>query len=360
MARPTRISIDLNAIKANLAHVRHLAPSSKVLGIVKANAYGHGAVAVARAIAPLVDTIAVSCMEEAQALRMEGVKSPLLLLEGAFTQAEWRDIAGQGMIAMIHSDYQWQWLQELAMPTPVMAWLKVDTGMHRLGLSLEQASEMMARMRSSGLIHDQLVLASHFASADEPDNPLNQQQYHRFSELHRKHPELLASLANSAAIMADPKYHLDWVRPGLMLYGVSPFGCEEVDKILRPAMTLSSQIIALREVKKGEFVGYGNRWCAAKPSLIATVAIGYGDGYPIAAKDGTPALVNGKEAYLAGRVSMDMLTLDVSHIHNVKIGDEVELWGKRLSVNRVARYANTIGYELLTRLPSRVQRDYVD
>ncbi len=356
MARPNQARLDLGALRHNLGIARELAPHSNVMAVVKANGYGHGAVAIARELESLADALAVACIEEALELREAGIKTPILLLEGVFQARELGTASEQGFWVTIDNDLQLRWLEEAVLPRSLQCWLKIDTGMHRLGVQPEQAGATFQRLKNCDNALDELVLYTHFASADELDNSLTQDQLDVFDTACRDLPAL-RSAANSPGLLGWPASHHDWVRPGYMLYGNSPFqGPHPVADRLKPVMTLTSAIISLRDVAAGESVGYGATWTARRPSRIATVTIGYGDGYPRLATNGTPVLVNGRRAPLAGRVSMDMITVDVTDLPGAAIGDEVVLWGKDLPVGEVARHAGTIGYELTTRMPARTPR----
>jgi alanine racemase len=330
------------------------------MAVVKANAYGHGALPVAQALDPLVDALAVACLEEAQGLRDNGVKAPILLLEGVFEAAELVAAAQLDIWVTIDNERQLRWLERASLTRPLRCWLKLDTGMHRLGVTPERAEEFYRRLKACPNARDDIVLATHFACADETGNDLTRLQLGLFNAACRDLPGE-RSAANSAAVLAWPDSHYDWIRPGYMLYGNSPLvGDHPGARDLLPVMTLASAVISLREIAAGESVGYGATWTATRPSRIATACIGYGDGYPRTAPNGTPVLVNGRRAGLAGRVSMDMVTVDVTDLHGCRIGDEVILWGDGLPVAEVAAHVGTIGYELTTRMPARTPRIVID
>ena len=356
MGRPNQARLDLSALRHNLALVRQLAPRSRVMAVVKANAYGHGAAAIAGALDPLVDALAVASIEEAAELREAGVTRPILLLEGPFEAGELATAARLNFWITVENETQMAWLESARLPAPVRCWLKIDTGMHRLGVAPEAAAAYCERIRTCSACEDDPVLSTHFASADDTGSGQTRQQIDRFEVATDGLPGL-RSAANSAGVLAWPAAHYDWVRPGYMLYGNSPMlHPGAADRKLRPVMTLCSAVISLRHVARGETVGYGARWRADRDSLIATATVGYGDGYPRLAADGTQVLVNGHRAPLAGRVSMDMITVDVTDLPAVAIGDPVILWGEGLSVNEVAAGSGTIGYELTTRMPMRTPR----
>ncbi|MFV0476567.1 MAG: alanine racemase [Parahaliea sp.] len=355
--RPAKALLDLDAARHNLARVRELAPNSRVMAVVKANAYGHGASLMAHALESSVDALAVACIEEALALREAGIRAPILLLQGVFSPDEINIAADTGFWLTIHSERQLCWLEGARLSAPVPCWLKVDTGMHRLGVTPQAAAIFYQRLLACPNSLGQPVLSTHFACADatNPDNTLAQITCFNTIAAPLNAP---CSAANSAAILAFPQAHYDWVRPGYMLWGNSPFGINNPahHQNLRPVMTLQSAVTAVRDIAPGEAVGYGNTWIATKAARIATVTIGYGDGYPRNALNGTPVLINGQRCPLAGRVSMDMITVDVSDIGPVRPGDTAVLWGESLPLAEVAANSDSIGYELLTRMPLRTPR----
>jgi alanine racemase len=358
MSRPNQARLDLGALRHNVGIARRLAPKAGLLAVVKANAYGHGATTIARALQPLVDALAVACLEEAKELREAGISLPILLLQGAFDASELQLAAQLGLWVTIENEHQLAWLEEASLPAPLQCWLKVDTGMNRLGVAPERAGLIHQRLRSSANAIDDVVIYTHLASADDMNNSQTQRQLAAFDTLSLN---AARSAANSAGLLAWPEAHYDWVRPGYMLYGHSPMVLEHpATQSLQPVMTLTSAVISLRDVPTGGPVGYGGTWVAPRPSRIATVTIGYGDGYPRGAPNGTPVLVNGQRAALVGRVSMDMITVDVTHLPDTQPGDEVILWGVGLPLDEVAKYAGTIGYELTTRMPARTPRVVVN
>jgi alanine racemase len=280
----------------------------------------------------------------------------VLLLQGVFEAAELAVAAQLNFWVTVDSERQLRWLEQENLRQPLRCWLKLDTGMHRLGASPELARAHYRRLQASANASSGAVLCTHFASADDLGSDQTRRQIEIFERLCRALPGE-RSAANSPGLLAWPQAHYDWVRPGYMLYGNSPFPADHPNAAaLQPVMTLSSAIISIREVAPGDTVGYGATWTAQRRSRIATVTIGYGDGYPRLAANGTPVLIRGRRAPLAGRVSMDMITVDVTDLPEAQVGDRVVLWGKGLPVSEVARHAGTIGYELTTRMPARTPR----
>ena len=359
MSRPTQAIIDLQALRDNFALAQSLAPDAQTMPMVKANAYGHGMVEVAQALAEVAPAFGVACIEEALELRDAGITQPILLLEGTFTADEVNTAALKGFWLMVENQPQKEAIINADIAQQIQVWLGIDTGMHRLGFAPKDVAEVYQTLSQSRNVNDQIVVASHFACAEDLNNDFTDKQLATFSETVANFGSVKTSLANSASILGRPDTHRDWNRPGYMLYGASPFDhTQENADTLKSVMTLTSAVIALRQIDTGEAVGYSGKWRAERPSTIATIGIGYGDGYPRTAANGTPVRVNGVECRLAGSVSMDMITVDVTDLETVAIGDTVELWGNQLSVNRVAKHCGTSGYELLTRMPLRVPRIY--
>lgn len=326
--------------------------------MVKANAYGHGAIKIAQALADLAPAFGVACIEEALELRSAGIKQPILLLEGAFDAAELKVAATKGFWVMVENHPQKEAIINADLALPLTVWLGVDTGMHRLGFQPSDIAEVYQCLNNSRNVSQPIVFTSHFACADDLDSDATAKQIDTFKAC--APVTALQSLANSAAILAWPKAQREWQRPGYMLYGNSPFSVaqENADQ-LKPVMSFESAVISLRNIAAGEPVGYTGNWTAQRDSNIATITVGYGDGYPRNAINGTPVLINGVRCPLVGRVSMDMITVDVTELTEVAIGDKAVLWGPELPVNEVASYCDSIGYELLTRMPGRVPRVFL-
>ncbi|MCL1552026.1 alanine racemase [Xanthomonas nasturtii] len=354
--RPARALIDLDALRHNYRLAKQLG-ASKALAVVKADAYGHGAVRCAQALEPEADGFAVACIEEALELRQAGIRAPILLLEGFFEHDELRLIAEHDLWTVAANPQQVGALAEFQSPRPLRVWLKLDSGMHRLGLSPEDFRAAWLRLRGLPQIAS-LVLMTHLARADELDCSRTDEQAVAFA-LTAGGMRAETSLRNSPGLLGWPALRNDWSRPGLMLYGANPFAQDTASTAqLRPVMTLRSRIISVRELPAGEPVGYGARFVAERPTRVGVVAMGYADGYPQFAPNGTPVLVDGQVCPLIGRVSMDMLTVDLTDHPQAGIGAPVQLWGDAPQVSPLATQCNVSAYQLLCGL-KRVPRTYV-
>ncbi|MEO8401322.1 MAG: alanine racemase [Gammaproteobacteria bacterium] len=353
MTRPTRITINLGALQNNLQQIRQLAPNSAVIAMVKSNAYGHGLERIASAL-PNADALGVACSEEGLLLREVGVKPPIVLMEGLFSGDELSKAIENNFVTVVHHVSQVEMLEKNPDIQPLSIWLKIDTGMHRLGFEPGEVKQVYKRLQNCPAVKKPIGLMTHFAESDSIDRTPTLQQIEIFNSV-TANLSGQRSLANSAGILAWPAAHADWVRPGIILYGASPFvGHRGVEHHLQPVMTLTSELIAIHDLVKGARVGYGGTWICPENMRIGVVGIGYGDGYPRHAQNGTPVLVNGRSCPLAGRVSMDMLTVDLRTQPNAKVGDPVLLWGDGLPVEVIAEHSGTSGYELLTRITQRV------
>jgi alanine racemase len=347
-----RATIEGDALRHNLAVVRRLAPTSRVLAVIKANAYGHGLIATARALAS-ADAFGVARLDEGMALRNAGITNRILLLEGVFTAAELQTAAQARLELAVHTFEQLRLLEDAQSAARFDVWVKIDTGMNRLGFRPDDFGLAWSRLQQCKCVAS-LRLMTHLASAEDRQRSATPEQIARFNALTAA-LNVERSIANSAGLVLWPEARMDWVRPGLMLYGISPVpGIAAGELGLRPAMTLATQLIAVRRVPKGEGVGYNAIWRAPEDAVIGIAAVGYGDGYPRNVRSGAPILVNGVETTVVGRVSMDMTTIDVTTMANVQTGDEVTLWGEGLSVDRVAPFAGTIAYELVCGISQRV------
>jgi alanine racemase len=358
MTRPTRALIDISALRHNFQQVRKAAPGSRVMAVVKADAYGHGAARVARALDE-ANAFAVARMQEASEVRAAGITKPVLLLPGVHSDEELRAAAHLKLDLVVHHASQIDFLERATPHQALSVWLKVDTGMHRLGFTPQQVAEVWRRLQACEAVAGSIRLMTHLARADEPEHSSAAEQIACFRAIEQC-AGAQTSLANSAGVLGWPESHGDWVRPGIMLYGVSPFvGGRGVSHGLRPVMTLASRLIAVKRLRKGDPIGYGGTWSCPEDMPVGVVAAGYADGYPRHAPSGTPVLVNGAPVALSGRVSMDMLSVDLRSQPHARPGDPVILWGPGLPVEEVAEHAGSIGYELLSRVGPRVARESV-
>lgn len=355
--RPARALIDLSALRHNYRLARSLS-GCRALAVVKANAYGHGALACAAALDSEADGFAVSAIEEALQLREAGHRQPIVLLEGWFEASELELICRHQLWPVIHHHGQLQDLLQADLSQPLHVWLKLDSGMHRTGFSAADYPTVWRQLQASGKVTS-LTRMTHFARADEPETGRTEQQLEAFEQA-TVGLEGASSLCNSAGVLAWPQAHGDWIRPGIMLYGASPFGFPQPQASqLQPVMQLDSRVIAVHQIAASEPIGYGSRFVTGRPSRIGLVAMGYADGYPRHARDGTPVLVDGQRTTLVGRVSMDMLTVDLTDLPGTGLGSHVRLWGKGLDAGEVASHADTISYQLFCNL-NRVPRHYQD
>ena len=354
MSRATTATIHVDALRHNLAQVRALAPHSRVMAVVKADGYGHGLERVAHALEG-ADAFGVAALSDAERLRAAGLSQRIVLLSGFDEPADLTQLRRLGVDTVVHHESQLAMLEADPSADPIRVWLKFDTGMHRLGFAPERAREIHARLRALPQVDGQLNLMTHFASSDEFGGGQTRQQIAGFGEATAALGGAV-SLSNSAAVLGWPEAHRDWVRAGGALYGLSVVaGKTGADFGLKPAMTLSTRIIAINRVARGERIGYSATWQCPEDMDVGVAAIGYGDGYPRAAPAGTPVLVNGVRVPVIGRVSMDLMTLDLRGLSNVAVGDPVTLWGPDLPVEQVAEAAGTISYELTCSITRRVR-----
>ncbi|MDH5301374.1 MAG: alanine racemase [Gammaproteobacteria bacterium] len=350
-------TIDHSALRHNLQLVRAVAPRSGVIAVIKANAYGHNVESMIDSL-DAADLFGVAHVGEAVALRQAGCTKPLLVLEGFFDTEERAACVRYDLQVVVHHQLQIDLLRQTTLSRPLHTWLKIDTGMHRLGFALDSAAQALQQLQSCRNVAS-ITAMSHFAGADELDSSRTERQLQRFNQV-TDGWNLPRSMANSAGVFSQPQSHFDWVRPGIALYGISPFGHQPASSLgLRPVMTLRSCLMAINDIKAGEAVGYGATWRTQRDTRIGVIGIGYGDGYPRHARNGTPVLVNGRQVPLAGRVSMDMICVDLGPDSHDKVGDPVVLWGKGLAAEVIADYANTIAYELVCGITSRVRLDHV-
>jgi alanine racemase len=355
MHSTTWIELNSEALRHNAGIVRHLAPNANILAMVKANGYGHGADWVAQTLGNQVNGFGVARFNEAKNLRSSLPRAQILLLGTACSAELLQDCAALKIEIVVHSLAVAELITELSLSSPLNIWLKLNVGMNRLGMNTGDYQRAHRILSESANVAD-IIHMSHFSDAETSDTELTLDQAEILHTVSRSLGKQPISMANSAAIISHPSCHHDWVRPGIMLYGDDPCHCLQGTFELRPVMNFKAKVIAVRDIAAGEGVGYNRRWRAQNPARIATIAAGYADGYPRQAPDGTPVLINEQMAAIAGRVSMDLLTVDVSHLPNTKVGDVATLWGDGLPAAEVGRHCATISYELFTRITDRVER----
>lgn len=351
--------INLGALQHNFERVKQLAPNCKIMSVIKADAYGHGAIQVAQALHDS-DAFAVARLSEGLRLRAAGIQQAIVILEGVNSVADLQTAADNTLSVVFHHASQLELISTVQLTRPLtFCWLMVETGMHRLGLSTDQLEDALKTLSVSPNVIGEIGLMSHFANSDLVGDARNQQQLDKLMECAEQY-DLETSMANSAAIMSIEASHGDWIRPGIMLYGASPFEDKTAQDLdLKPVMLLRSELIAMHPLQIGDSVGYGGNWSAGKPGYVGIVSIGYGDGYSRHLSNVGSVVIHNQRVAILGRVSMDMIAIDLSDLSDATIGDEVILWGNDLvTVDDMAQQANTISYELLCQLNERVTRDY--
>lgn len=357
--RRATLTFDLSALRHNAMVAKRAAGERKILAAVKADGYGHGAATVAHALRGSVDGFMVASLGEGEALRQAGITQRIVVLQGVMNQAEARRAAMRFLEPVFHHISQIEAVGTVGFGLPLTVWLKVDTGMHRVGFTPQEFSAAYARLSALRGVRPNPGVLTHFARADEPDAAPTQAQIALFNQT-TAGLQGERSLCNSAGLLAFPEAGGDWVRPGIMLYGGNPFTTgTAAAQDLRPVMRLTTPLIAVRTVFAGESVGYGGRFIAPETMPVGVAAMGYGDGYPRHAPDGTPIIVNGQRTQLIGRVSMDLITIDLRGI-TAAVGDTVECWGAQLPIDTVASAASTISYELMCQMSGRVARRVVE
>lgn len=371
--KPATAIINSNALRHNIQLIKSFAPQCKVLAMVKANAYGQGLLPAAKTIEDLVDGFGVARLKEGLEIQESGYAGRIVLVEGFFDRGELLKTLSRRFDTVVHCIEQLELLEAVAREQeaeqqksfwkrktriyfPVNVWLKIDTGMHRLGIHPEQVELFYQRLKACSLVKS-VNFVSHFSRADELDCGYTEKQIATFEQATAPYNEL-RSLAASSGILYWKQAHYDWIRPGIIMHGISPHNTPITDLGFKPVMTLASSLIAVREHKAGEPVGYGGAWVSSQDTKLGVVAIGYGDGYPRNAPAGTPVFINGRKVPIVGRVSMDMMTVDLGADSQDKVGDEVILWGEELLIEEVANAIGAISYELITKLTPRVIFEY--
>lgn len=365
MGRALQALVNAKALEHNLNVVRNIAPNSKVIAMVKADAYGHGMLPAAKALHS-ADAFGVACIEEAIALRRANIAKPIVLMQGFYTISELHDIMSNKFEVVIHNIEQLNLLDKIKkFVYPVTIWLKINTGMNRLGLTTLEAKQAYQKLRDNSNFFIKGIM-THFACSDELDSDFTIRQIQTFNDFCNINIDnkISRSMANSAAVLKWPQSHVDWVRPGLMLYGISPFNNISAAELnLMPAMSLETEIISVIDVKQGESIGYNRKFIAPKDMLVGIIAVGYADGLgsSYGVTGFVPVSINGVKLPFIGKVSMDMAAIDLSGVSKdkIKIGSKVILWGSDLPVEDVARSLSYTPYELVTRLGNRVSKKYI-
>lgn len=358
VTRPTYLEIDSHALQHNVQRVKACCNGQKLIAMVKANAYGCGLTSVVPILENEVHALGVACLEEATVVRRL-TQAPCILFQGIFSAEELHQVLALNLQCVIHHPLQLNWLLNTPLLKPLRVWVKVNTGMQRLGFEPSEVYDVLTALNDCQWVEKEIGLISHMASADEPQNPQNQTQLDAFNSLQvPTHLTLTRSSANSAMILSRPADLFDAVRPGIMLYGVSPFADKKgIDLGLKPVMRFISALSVIHTYAPNKPIGYGGVWKSDQPTRIGVVAAGYGDGYPRHIAENTPIWINGHRAPIVGHVSMDMLSVDLTKIPMASIGDRVELWGEHISVEEVAKKAGTIAYELVCQVSSRVREN---
>ncbi|AHG79154.1 Alanine racemase [Mannheimia varigena USDA-ARS-USMARC-1388] len=372
--KPATATIDSQALLHNIQLIKSFAPQQKLLAMIKANAYGQGLLPAAATLTDLVDGFGVARLREALEIQETGYTGKIVLVEGFFDREELLKTLSRKFDTVIHNieqlelleqvNQEWEeeqkkgfWKRKAKIYFPINIWLKIDTGMHRLGVHPEQVDMFVERLQKCALVNS-ISFVSHFSRADELDCGYTEKQIAVFEQATDKYKAHDRSISASSGILYWKQAHYDWVRPGIIMHGISPHYTPITDLGFKPVMTLSSSLIAIRTHKVGEPVGYGGAWISPKDTKLGVIAMGYGDGYPRNAPEGTPVLVNGRIVPIVGRVSMDMLTVDLGADSQDKVGDKVIFWGEKLLIEDVAKHIGVISYELITKLTPRVIFEY--
>lgn len=372
--KPAIATINSAALRHNIQLIKSFAPNQKLLAMIKANAYGQGLLPAAHILADQVDGFGVARLREALEIQETGYTGKILLVEGFFDREELLKTLSRRFDSVIHCYEQLELLEQVAKEWeeeqqkgfwkrktkiyfPINIWLKIDTGMHRLGVHPEQVDEFYQRLKKCPLVEN-ISFVSHFSRADELNCGYTEKQIATFEQATQAYPEHARSISASSGILYWKQAHYEWVRPGIIMHGISPHYEPITHLGFQPVMTLSSSLIAVRTHEAGEPVGYGGTWVSPKDTKLGVIAMGYGDGYPRNAPEGTPVLINGRKVPIVGRVSMDMLTVDLGADSQDKVGDEAIFWGKDLLIEEVAKHIGVISYELITKLTPRVIFEY--
>lgn len=359
MSRGILATLDLHALKHNFLYIKEHVSPARVLVMIKSNAYGHGLLPISKAL-PCADAFGVSSVEEGITLRLAGITIPVVVMTGFFDENELSLCVQYHLQGVVHHELQLALLEKSQLPAPLSVWFKIDTGMHRLGFSIKDTPVMYQRLLSCNAVKQPMTWMTHLADADHDDQTFSRQQIELFSQV-TQCMSAPKSILNSAGLLSFPEACLDWVRPGVMLYGASPLKHQDGPAIgLKPVMTLSAKLIAIKDCVTGDRIGYGGTWICPESMRIGIVAMGYGDGYPRHVKNGTPTLLDGVICPLVGRVSMDMLAIDLRAVSLPKLGDRVILWGVGLPIEQIAQSGDTIPHTLFSQVSQRVQMETIN
>lgn len=357
MSRPTALYFDPDALRHNLQRVKFFAPHQKIIAMVKANAYGCDVKKVIPLLKHHVEAFGVTCTEEALAIRQLSPDCRCILFHGIYSPSELDIVSRLNLECVIHQPIQLQWILAHQSLKPFKIWIKINTGMNRLGFTAQDIPAVMSALRTCPWVDADIGLITHLACADEPTHLANQQQIDLFHTIASAYPTCHTSIANSAAIMAIPQSHANFVRPGIMLYGISPFEHQSATELgLKPVMRLTSKITAIHDYPPKTSVGYGKIWQSERSCRIGVVPIGYGDGYPRHIRPNTCVWIKGQRVPIVGRISMDILTIDLTQFPNIQLENDVELWGPNMPIEEIAQSAGTIAYELICQMTQRVTR----
>lgn len=348
------MTVSASALIHNVATIKRLAPEASIVAMLKTNAYGCGVERVAPELVGHVEALGVATLEEAAQLMRLGIRVPCVVFQGAYEPNDWLNIAQYRWEAVLHQARQLNWLLATPLPQPVKLWIKINTGMNRLGFMPAEMPAVLAALKGCPWVDPHWIFMTHFANADEPAHGLNMQQWQQFQTLFPQEALPHRSVANSAAILTGLGKGAGWVRPGLMLYGVSPFSAQTGGQLgLRPVMCFETSVMHCFTVAPGASVGYGSTWVAPRPTRVGVVAAGYGDGYPRCVAPQTPVVIQGQRVPIIGRISMETLTVDLTQFPSVQAGDAVALWGETLPIEEIAQAAGTIPYELMVKVRER-------
>lgn len=358
MNRRAFITLSKSNLILNITRIKELVQKAKIVSMIKSNAYGHGLEEVGHCLEGYTDLLGVRSLEEAFTLSKQGIKTPLLLAQGIRNSYELIEASKNHFHVVIHNHNQIEWLQTLSLPSPITCWLKINTGMNRLGFNTDDGDIIYAQLKNNKNIKD-IILMSHFACAETKEHPLNKEQITIFKK-HTDHLSVPRTMSNSAAIFNFPECHFDYVRPGIALYGISPIPEKSSLELgLKPIMTFYSSLICVKTVTKGSTVGYTARYTCPETMPVGIIGCGYADGYPLTLTDGAPVLIRDTICPIIGRISMDMIAVDLRNVPAAKIDDTVIMWGEDLSLDNIVPYTGQSSYTILAGMISNVPYEWI-